>query len=540
MLNKIKNEGVVAVIRAKDHEEALGYINACLNGGVKAIELTYTIPNVVELIKHVSENYADALVGVGSVLNGKMAKDAIEAGAAYVVSPGFSDEVNTVCQEMNTLYLPGCMTVTEVMNALEKGNKMVKLFPGEVFGPKYVKAVKAPIPHVEIMPTGGVSIDNIEEWFKMGVSCVGVGSSLLGAGSLEDIENLAKEFKTKLHKSEDNRRSKVLGFGEIMLRLTPTNFQRVIQAESFEATYAGGEANVICSLSMFGHDTKMLTKLPQNVLGDKVIRAMNSFGVDTKDIVRGKGRLGIYFLEQGHGVRNSDVTYDREYSAISMASLEDFDFDKILEDVKLVHLSGVTPALSSNLYEISLELVKVAKSKGILVSYDSNYRSKLWTLEQARSFMLEVLPYVDIAFLGILDFINILEYQVSAEKNYEAKLADLYRELFEKYPNLKYAASTKRTVNSVNNNSLQGYFFDGEILHSSRIHTFDILDRVGGGDSFTAGILHGVLSEMNTSQISEFATCASALKHSIRGDINMVDLHQVHTLMDCGIENINR
>ena len=154
MLNKIKNEGVVAVIRAKDHEEALGYINACLNGGVKAIELTYTIPNVVELIKHVSENYKDALVGVGSVLNGKMAKDAIEAGATYVVSPGFSDEVNTVCQEMNTLYLPGCMTVTEVMNALEKGNKMVKLFPGEVFGPKYVKAVKAPIPHVEIMPTG--------------------------------------------------------------------------------------------------------------------------------------------------------------------------------------------------------------------------------------------------------------------------------------------------------------------------------------------------------------------------------------------------
>lgn len=199
MLDKIKKEGIVAVIRAKDHQEALGYINACVNGGVKAVELTYTIPNVVELIKYVNENYdEDVLVGVGSVLNGKMAKDAIEAGASYVVSPGFSDEVNTVCYEMNTLYLPGCMTVTEVMNALDKGNKMIKLFPGEVFGAKYVKAVKAPIPHVEIMPTGGVSIDNVEEWFKMGVSCVGVGSSLLGAGSLEDIENLAKEFKRKI------------------------------------------------------------------------------------------------------------------------------------------------------------------------------------------------------------------------------------------------------------------------------------------------------------------------------------------------------
>ena len=199
MLNKIKNEGVVAVIRAKDHEEALGYINACLNGGVKAIELTYTIPNVVELIKHVSENYKDALVGVGSVLNGKMAKDSILAGAKYVVSPGYNEEINDVCHEMGVTYFPGCMTVTEIMHALEKGNKMVKVFPGEIFGPKYIKAVKAPIPHVEIMPTGGVNIDNIEEWFKMGVSCVGVGGALF-KGSLEDIENLAKEFVNKIEK----------------------------------------------------------------------------------------------------------------------------------------------------------------------------------------------------------------------------------------------------------------------------------------------------------------------------------------------------
>ena len=322
--------------------------------------------------------------------------------------------------------------------------------------------------------------------------------------------------------------NKVLGFGEIMLRLTPTNFQRVIQAESFEATYAGGEANVICSLSMFGHDTKMITKLPQNVLGDKVIRAMNAFGVDTKDIVRGNGRLGIYFLEQGHGVRNSDVTYDREYSAISMATKEDFNLDKILEDVKLIHISGVTPALSKNLYDLSIDFIKSAKERGILVSYDSNYRSKLWSLEEARSFMLEVLPYVDIAFLGILDFINILEYRPQEEKNYEAKLADFDKELFEKYPNIKYAASTKRIV------------FSKDILHMSRVHTFDILDRVGGGDSFTAGILHGILNDMESSQTVEFATCASALKHSIRGDINMVDLKQVETLMNCGIENINR
>ena len=198
ILSELKANGVVAVVRGKSHEEARGYMEACLRGGVKSLELTYTIPNVCELIKEYS-SHAEALIGVGSVLNAKMASDAIEAGAKYVVSPGYSEEVNTVCKEMNVLYLPGCMTVSEIMRAMDAGNKMIKLFPGDVFGAKYVKAIKAPIPHVEIMPTGGVSVDNIEEWFANGVSCVGVGSSLI-KGSLEDIENTAKAFMKKMDK----------------------------------------------------------------------------------------------------------------------------------------------------------------------------------------------------------------------------------------------------------------------------------------------------------------------------------------------------
>ena len=198
ILDELKASGVVAVVRGKSHEEARGYMEACLKGGIKSLELTYTIPNVCELIKEYS-SHAEALIGVGSVLNGKMASDAIEAGAKYVVSPGYSEEVNKVCKEMNVLYLPGCMTVSEIMKAMDAGNKMIKLFPGDVFGAKYVKAIKAPIPNVEIMPTGGVSVDNIEEWFTNGVSCVGVGSSLI-KGSLEDIENTAKAFMKKMEK----------------------------------------------------------------------------------------------------------------------------------------------------------------------------------------------------------------------------------------------------------------------------------------------------------------------------------------------------
>ena len=198
ILDELKASGIVAVVRGKSHEEARGYMEACLKGGIKSLELTYTIPNVCELIKEYS-SHAEALIGVGSVLNGKMASDAIEAGAKYVVSPGYSEEVNKVCKEMNVPYLPGCMTVSEIMKAMDAGNKMIKLFPEDVFGAKYVKAIKAPIPNVEIMPTGGVSVDNIEEWFANGVSCVGVGSSLI-KGSLEDIENTAKAFMKKMEK----------------------------------------------------------------------------------------------------------------------------------------------------------------------------------------------------------------------------------------------------------------------------------------------------------------------------------------------------
>ena len=198
ILSELKANGIVAVVRGKSHEEARGYMEACLKGGIKSLELTYTIPDVCELIKEYS-SHTEALIGVGSVLNAKMASDAIEAGAKYVVSPGYSDEVNKVCKEMNVLYLPGCMTVSEIMKAMDAGNKMIKLFPGDVFGAKYVKAIKAPIPNVEIMPTGGVSVENIEEWFANGVSCVGVGSSLI-KGSLEDIENTAKAFMKKMEK----------------------------------------------------------------------------------------------------------------------------------------------------------------------------------------------------------------------------------------------------------------------------------------------------------------------------------------------------
>jgi 2-dehydro-3-deoxygluconokinase len=333
---------------------------------------------------------------------------------------------------------------------------------------------------------------------------------------------------------------KVLGFGEIMLRLTPENSQMIIKTSKFDATYAGGEVNVLCSLSMFGHTVKMVTKVPDNPLGEKVIRDMYAFGVDTKDIVKGDGRLGIYFQEQGARLRNSEVVYDRKYSAISMAKKEDFDFERIFKDVKLFHVSGITPALGGELYDITLAFIKEAKKRGMVVSYDSNYRAKLWSLEEAGMFMKEALPYVDIVFLGIVDFKNILKYELEKEEEFEQNLNSLYKKLFANYPNLKFAASTEGLVNSMNNNTIQGFLFSGQTFKKSKKYTFDIVDRVGGGDSFTAGILHGILAGMEDEETIKFATCASVLKHSIQGDINIVGLNHVMTLRELGIESIKR
>lgn len=340
-------------------------------------------------------------------------------------------------------------------------------------------------------------------------------------------------------KSIEFESKKVLGFGEIMLRLTPPNNQKIIQANSFEAVYSGGEANVIASLSMLGHDTKFITKLPDDYLGQKVISNFRSYNVDVDDIILGEGRLGIYYSEIGYGLRGTEVIYDRKYSAISMATKEEFDIENMLKGIGVIHLSGITPALSTNLKELIISIVKECKKQGVLVSYDSNYRSKLWEIDEAREVLEEILPFIDIVFLGYWDMINILKFE-NENLSQEEGLKYQYKKLFGKYPNLIFAACTNRTLNSINNNTLQGYLFDGSEFLKSREYTFDILDRVGGGDAFAAGILHGILNEMEKERIIEFGTCASALKHSIIGDINIIDEDTINSVIDNRLSNIKR
>lgn len=337
-------------------------------------------------------------------------------------------------------------------------------------------------------------------------------------------------------------KAKVATFGEIMLRLSTMENKRFIQSGAFQADYGGGEANVAVSLANFGIETSFISKIPNNPLGDAILGYLRANKVNTKDIVLGGERLGTYYLEVGNGTRGSSVIYDRKYSSFSTVSLEEINFEEALKDVTLIHISGITPALSKNCKNLNLTLAKKAKEMGILVSFDFNYRGKLWTLEEAGETLKEYLPYIDICFAGHLDAENILKISIekSTIKTHEELLEAYYFEILKSYPNIKYFSATKRNINSVDNNDLVGYIYTNGVLYKSKEYNFNILDRVGGGDAFSAGILYGILENMDSQNIVEFGVAASVLKHSIKGDANLVSVEEVKNLIENGAGKISR
>lgn len=333
---------------------------------------------------------------------------------------------------------------------------------------------------------------------------------------------------------------RVAGFGEIMLRLATNKGVMISNTNNYNANYGGGEANVLISLSKFGLDTKMITKVSNNDIGQGIINYLNSYRVDTSQVQKSEERTGIYFLEVGSGNRASKVVYDRANSAFSNMKVTELDIEKALENVDLFHFSGITLALSEELRELTMKLLKYCKENNIIVSYDSNYRAKLWSLEEASKATLEILPYVNILSAGILDAENIMNMTCEYECKYE-KLNYYYNEINKSYPNIKHMFSSIRTIQSVSVNTLQcNYYTEGTLYSSKEYMIDDIVDRVGGGDALTAGILYSILNNKNYEYIPEFATAASVLKHSIYGDANLVNVEDVENLMKNGAGKIAR
>ncbi len=333
--------------------------------------------------------------------------------------------------------------------------------------------------------------------------------------------------------------SKVITFGEIMLRLSPSNFKRFIQTRSFDLIYGGGEANVAVSLANYGIPVDYITKLPNNEIGNACIQFLRQFGVNTNNIVRGGNRIGIYFLEMGSSVRPSKVIYDRAHSAISEANPEDFNWNKILDGASWFHWTGITPAISQNLAEICLEAVRVAKKRKITISCDLNYRSQLWKYGKTPNEVIpELLKYSDIAIGNEEDADKVLSIKAPDTDVTSGKLnAENYKyvveEIFKQYPNLKKVAITLRGSISASYNTWSAVLYDGTNMYIGPQYEINpIVDRVGGGDSFMGGLIYGLITyKDNLQNALNFAVAASCLKHTILGDFNLVSIDEVLKLM---------
>lgn len=332
--------------------------------------------------------------------------------------------------------------------------------------------------------------------------------------------------------------ARIVTMGEIMLRLSSPGNCRFIQSDIFDVNYGGGEANVAVSLQNYGHEAYFVSKVPEHEIGQAAINSLRRYGVHTEHVMRGGTRLGVYYLENGSSLRPCKIIYDRAHSSISEAIPSDFNFDEIFCGADWFHWSGITPALSDSTAECLRQACIAAKKAGAIISCDLNYRHKLWTPEKAQSVMRPLMQYVDVCIGNEEDAQMCLGYLPDADVESGKTDADGYKDIFRRMMNefgFKYVVSTLRESYSASINGWKALIYDGKTFCVSRRYEIKpIVDRVGGGDSFSAGIIHGLASGMSQDRAVEFAVAASALKHTIPGDFNFVSLAEVENLMAGG------
>jgi len=333
---------------------------------------------------------------------------------------------------------------------------------------------------------------------------------------------------------------KVVTFGEIMLRLAPPGFERFLQTPQFVATFGGAEANVAVALASFGLSASFVTMLPENAIADAAVAELRRFGVDVSQVVRAPGRLGVYYLEAGANQRPSRIIYDRDHSAMALAKPGDISWKRALQDATWFHISGITPALSSSAADLALESVRAARAAGLTVSCDLNYRKNLWKWgKTAREVMPELVKLADVLIANEED----IQAALGLEAEVDIQSGQLDRGQYEKlgarvrsaYPNLRAIAITLRESISASHNGWSACLHDGQhFLASRRYDISHIVDRVGAGDCFAAGLIYGMLKGLASQETLEFAVAASCLKHSIPGDFSRLSLAEVNALLKEG------
>lgn len=338
---------------------------------------------------------------------------------------------------------------------------------------------------------------------------------------------------------------KILTFGEIMLRLKTPEHLRIIQSQNFEASYGGAEANVAVSLAMLEDKVSFLTKVPDNPVGMAALKEIRGYGVNTDLVLKGGKRLGIYYFEKGSDIRQTNVVYDREYSALSLAKPEEFCWESILQDVDIFYFSGVTPAISENIEIAVMEALKYCKEHEIQVVCDLNYRGKMWSTQKAQSVMKKLMHYVDLciandedfeASLGIHAFDGNMAHGIDQIETYKQGMLEITKQ----YPNCKAVASVLRNIYTVEDGQWMGIYLCNEKFYESPIHTVHSLEAVGAGDAFAAGLLHALTNQFPEQKLIDFSITASVIKLMVQHDFNVVSEDEILKIMKSKEVNLSR
>ncbi len=508
-----------------------------------------------------------ALVLAGTVLTREQARAALEAGAAGVVSADYIPAVVEECVRRDVMCVPGGLADAGkqlVQKAELYGCTLAdlkekhphqwiyKLFPalaGAAMNVELARAWRGVYRDLVVIHTGGVTADNLERVARadpQGIVC----ASALGAHAA-DPERLAREVRAwqAVLRGEEVARAAprrpaamppqqqagaVVTFGEIMLRLSPPHGERLRQATVLDARFGGAEANVAASLAQFGRPARFVSALPQSDLGEAALDRLRALGVDTSHVLRRGKRMGIYFLEHGAAQRPSRVLYDRAGSALAEIGAGDIDWTEVFRGARWFHWSGITPALSPGCAAALLEALCAAKAAGVTVSADINYRSRLWTREQAQAVMAPLMEHVDLAVGNEADAADVFGIRAAGSDAEAGRLdaagyRDVARRLAERF-GLERVAITLRESLSASDNDWSACLLHGKDFHLSRKHRVHVVDRVGTGDACCAGLIHALLDGKDDAAALEFAVAAACLKHTVEGDFNSTSLAEVEAL----------
>lgn len=555
---------LVALLSPGSVEECVAAFEIFESEGVLlevALRTRFSLDGIAEVVSR----YPRALLLAGTVLTPNQANAAIQAGAAGIVSADYIPEVVDVCVKQNIMCVPGGLADVgkqlvhkaeaygcslEELKERYSHQWIYKLFPAFAGGLSHVdlaESWRGPFPHLTVIYTGGITIESLEKAAlkdPLGIFCASALTQHIQ--DKKSTRALTRAWKEKLDFSPANktvkkiktkrevRPLKTVTFGEMLMRLSPPSGIRLKNAKDFAVHFGGAEANVAVSLAQFGLLSFYVTVLPNNHIGDNACHTLKSYGVDTSYVLCRGEKLGVYYLEHGAGPRPSRVIYDRAMSAITGLTPDELDWDTIFDKAAWFHWTGITAALSDSVLETLRCGLKKAKEMGITVSCDLNYRKKLWSEERAREVMTELMAYVDILFGNEEDPMRIFGIVPGKSDVDTARLdmegyQEMTRELATRFA-LKKVAITLRESVSASENFWSACLFDGQNFFQSKRYHVAVVDRVGAGDAFASGFIAGLLKKQGDQEALEFGVAAACLKHSIRGDFNLVTSDEVNQL----------